>query len=40
MQCLLFLYVLVELFVLTLIASMILGTIEDDMHGIGSRTST
>jgi hypothetical protein len=40
MQCLLFLYVLVEYFVLTLVASMFLGTVDDDMHGIGSSTST
>jgi hypothetical protein len=40
-QCLLFLYVLVEYFVLTLVASMfLLGIIEDDMHGIRSSTST
>jgi hypothetical protein len=32
-QCLLFLYVLAEYVVLTLVASMFLGTIEDDMHG-------
>ena len=40
MHCLLFLHVLVEYFVLTLVASMFLGTCEDDMHGIGSSTST
>jgi hypothetical protein len=39
-QCLLFIYVLVEYFVLTLVASLFLGIIEDDMHGIGSNTST
>ena len=40
MHCLLFLHVLVEYFVLTVVAFMFLGTCEDDMHGIGSSTST
>jgi hypothetical protein len=40
MHCLLFLYVLVEYFVLTLVDFMFLGTFEDDMHGTGSSTST
>jgi hypothetical protein len=32
-------YVLVEYFVLTLVASIFLGTVEDDMHRIGSSIS-